>query len=246
MLAAVLFVFVALGRSQTVPAPDSLTVFKAGDTARASAVNANFKLLWTRLNALAAENQGLGKKLDSLKKASTGGGDSLGLPIGTIVPSTLPPAKFEAQFPAKTWLLADGSRTDAAEYAAAFGTDRLPDLRGVFLRGMNLGRSDNYSDPAGNRTAGSAQGDATSLPDSAFVLASAGSHSHAVDLETTATRNFEVAGSRVATNTVASPGVAGSPKPVLPSSGSHTHALSGGDAETRPKNVAVYYYIKVK
>ena len=28
-------------------------------------------------------------------------------------------------------------------------------------------------------------------------------------------------------------------------SGGHVHTISGGDAETRPKNLGVYYYIRI-
>ena len=68
LLAAVLPAFSGPGGAQA-RVQDTLTVFKAGDTARASAVNANFKLLLDRMNALAEANGQLVGKVDSLRKA---------------------------------------------------------------------------------------------------------------------------------------------------------------------------------
>src|SRR5687767_7414243 len=98
MLMAVLLGGLGTGWAQS--RPDTLTVFRTGDTARAAAVNANFKVLWDRMNALAAENLSLVKKMDSLKASVPRTGDTAGsrLPIGTIIASLLPPQKFEAYF----------------------------------------------------------------------------------------------------------------------------------------------------
>jgi hypothetical protein len=200
MMAAAFLVFAGTGWAQTTPAQDSLTVFKAGDTARAAAVNANFKLVWNRLNSLAAENQKLAKQVDSLRKAPGAGGDSQDsrLPIGTVVASLLPPTEFYASFSAKTWMLADGSPAPAS-YVTAFKTENLPDLRGVFLRGVNQGRGDAFSDPAGTaRAPGSLQGDATRRPDSAFIVSNGGAHTHVLDLEAGASRNYAATGAPVA------------------------------------------------
>lgn len=246
-----------LGLLGTGKAADSLAVFRPGDTARASTVNANFKLLWERMNALAAENRALaadnrvlGRRVDSLRLARPpiSDGDSLDarLPVGTIVASLLPPALFAGSFRTKTWQLADGSLTDAPEYAAAFGTNLLPDLRGVFLRGLNLARSDSLADPDGSRLPGKGQGDATRLPKTGFTIGSAGSHNHSMNFETSATRAPQASGQPTVINTVAYPALQGAAHPTTAAAGAHTHSLSGGDAETRPKNVAVYYYIKVR
>jgi hypothetical protein len=73
-LAAYLSAVPVMGR-----AADTLAVFRAGDTAKASAVNANFRLLLDHVNALAAANQRLGGKIDSLQKARppASGGETL-------------------------------------------------------------------------------------------------------------------------------------------------------------------------
>lgn len=53
-----------------------------------------------------------------------------------------------------TWRLCNGAEYDPLEFTSlhlvlndAWGTNRLPDLRGVFLRGTNYTASDAYSDP---------------------------------------------------------------------------------------------------
>jgi hypothetical protein len=46
---------------------DTLLVFRSGDTARAGDVNANFKYLFDRFNALASENSVLKKSIDSIR-----------------------------------------------------------------------------------------------------------------------------------------------------------------------------------
>lgn len=78
MLGAVLLAFLGMVQAEE-RVSDSLTVFKPGDTARASAVNANFKLIMDRMNALALANQQLSGKIDSLQKSkpSTPNVDSL-------------------------------------------------------------------------------------------------------------------------------------------------------------------------
>ncbi len=55
---------------------------------------------------------------------------------------------------AGTWRLCNGAAYDPAEFTSlhmvlndAWGTNRLPDLRGVFLRGTNYTASDTYRDP---------------------------------------------------------------------------------------------------
>lgn len=63
------------------------------------------------------------------------------------------------------YLECDGRTFDTEEYpelATYLGTDRLPDYRGVFLRGANHGRGDGRGDTDEWRTAGTYQADATS------------------------------------------------------------------------------------
>lgn len=88
-------------------------------------------------------------------KGDTGspGGDI----VGSIEISLLPPVLFAAasrdlsQFdPVKSrWALADGRNVSGSAYANLTGIITVPDLRGLFLRGLNAGRADGNQDPDG-------------------------------------------------------------------------------------------------
>lgn len=170
------------------------------------------------------------------------------LPIGTIIASMLEFEKFQ-NVAGNAWKPADGRKVSAkSKYATLTGNKTLPDLRGMFLRGLNQfdpakgPRSDKYKDPDGSRRkAGNPQKDATSLPKnekSPFKgnAASDGDHSH---IYFKARNEGGRSGSLDRASSEA--GSTGS-------SGDHTHTVlitAGGDPETRPVNIAVLYYIKI-
>ena len=143
------------------------------------------------------------------------------LPIGSILSSMLPPDQFRNE-QSKAWVLADGSLTEGTEYKKLTGQDRLPDLRGMFLRGMNQGRDDEFRDPDPNRKAGQPQGDEFKA------------HTHAYG--DGAPYRGGASGKRVDWN-----GYAATYKEYPPPFAT----ASAGAEETRPKNAAVYFYIKV-
>jgi hypothetical protein len=154
--------------------------------------------------------------------------------IGDIVTSTLSEPQFLSIHGAG-WVLADGREVPGTKYASSV-SPKVPDLRGMFLRGINAGRSDQYADPDGDRTAGSIQSESTALPKAGFTTTHAGTHNHA--------------GRFVGNGAGAhQPGPSGGPaydsQPIIPD-GDHTHTVIGGDAETRPRNIAVYFYIRVQ
>ena len=73
------------------------------------------------------------------------------LPIGTVAPSMLKPSLFaeavgDVDRDTPAWVFADG-RTIAAtsRYSQKSGETVVPDLRGMFLRGLNEGRNDGIS-----------------------------------------------------------------------------------------------------
>lgn len=170
------------------------------------------------------------------------------LPTGTIIASMLELETFQ-KIAGNAWKPADGRKISAkSKYARLTGNTTLPDLRGMFLRGLNKfdpakgARHDKYKDPNGSRRkAGKPQADATSLPKNKKhpfkgKAVSAGDHSH---IYFKARREGGRTGS--ATRASAEAGNTGS-------SGNHTHTVlitAGGDAETRPVNIAVVYYIKI-
>ncbi len=141
------------------------------------------------------------------------------LPVGTIIPSVLNPSQFFEQLEnseKSKWVLADGNNVVNSKISS------VPDLRGMFLRGINEGRDDEKRDPKGNRKPGDYQPDALQ------------EHRH----ETTAlTLNWNDKSTDLG---YTSKGSAHAPRARV------TKVIAAkADVETRPKNVAVYFYIKI-
>ncbi len=145
------------------------------------------------------------------------------LPVGTIVSSMLPPTKFaeavgDLDRTPTEWALADGQKDITnSRYGQLTGNRTPPDLRGMFLRGMNEGRNDGMQDPQDGRKAGQPQADML------------GQHHHIVGSrwETPGSQNYKFTEDK------------GSTKP------DNYSTKDEGGAETRPRNVAVYFYIKI-
>jgi microcystin-dependent protein len=95
----------------------------------------------------------------------------VGVPVGAVIPYAGPIDEDPNQAPAlrqilaaQGWLVCDGSLVPISQFPAlaallgtAYGTQengqfRLPDYRGVFLRGVNGGRQPPNDPDAGNRT----------------------------------------------------------------------------------------------
>lgn len=148
------------------------------------------------------------------------------------------------------WMVCDGRgiahQTEYEQLRQVLGADKLPDLRSRLLRGIDLqqGGQPAKMDPDGERTPGSPQACATALPKDPFLADAAG----AINFKDVMTRPPLDDGK-----------LARWPKDWTKSAGTtaladfrgnqlkqdaHTHSLSGGDTETRPVNVAVYWIIK--
>lgn len=163
------------------------------------------------------------------------------VPVGTIIASVLP---HEAFLSSSVWVPADGRDISGSALQTLTGRSVAPDLRGVFLRGLNQFDSNQLSveptraDPdrkPGDR-AGSFQPDALAA------------HIHYTFADESVTK---VGGPSI--DAVTSPGYR------FNLNGAHDYRMaasgmeptrgrtspSGGSSETRPKNVAVYYYIKI-
>jgi len=166
---------------------------------------------------------------------------SSGVPTGVVVACA-------AEIAGTEWLLCDGraiSRTTFANlfavlsdyYGAGDGstTFNIPDYRGYFLRGAGAN-----SDGTAAGTFGTRQGFSTARPTTALTgdTNNTGAHTHTVpasDNPAGAGPYFGELGSNLTANIGTS------------SAGNHSHTVSitgGGDAETRPKNIPVNYYIK--
>lgn len=189
------------------------------------------------------------------------GAQQCGTPVGTVV------AYMGNAVPAN-WMVADGRPLRGADFTALYqaigtahgagyqGSDKvadfnLPDLRGQFLRGVDRSESGAASGrdsaearrpaaPGGSSgmAVGTVQEATTRMPRNVFATAGAGAHSH----------------SYTSTPIIAGQGnqgtfwhLAGNPSGAGTSTdGEHAHPVTGGDRETRPTNVAVYWIICVR
>lgn len=81
---------------------------------------------------------------------------------GRIIYSLLAPEQFLASLPAHektSWALLDGRSISNTKLSQLLNTDKLPDARGMFIRGMQAGRNDGLGDPESKRSVGSFQAD---------------------------------------------------------------------------------------
>ena len=150
------------------------------------------------------------------------------LPPGTIIPTTLPPKIFLKRAQENIWTLANGDEAPkGSKYRRILkknGMDiHLPDLRGMFLRGAgrNSDKSYHYKGDY-SRKGGDKQLDALKKH----------KHPQPRDVHDTGGR-IAVKAARPRTNY----GYGMQPP--------HETEENDGEDETRPKNIAVYYYIKI-
>jgi hypothetical protein len=157
------------------------------------------------------------------------------LPVGTIIASMLEPADFarevgDVERTKKQWEIADGREIDtASDYCQLTKKTKIPDLRGMFLRGMNVEGAG--ADPDKNREVGTSQEDAFQK------------HDHEIKPDWPLTGYEKKAYERGDAN---EPGYTkhadGKDAPKVETLRT---TVAGTEDETRPKNVAVYFYIKI-
>ena len=156
---------------------------------------------------------------------------------GSIEVSMLPPAEFAAlagdpsDFSAASskWALADGRDISGSRYATITGQRVLPDLRGMFLRGLNVGRNDGLEDSDGTlRAAGDAQLDQLQ------------GHGHGHEIGDTSGTTYAPGPFLGVYGT----NIPGTGRILQPTSLDPYGAVRYG-METRARNVAVYYYIRI-
>ncbi len=168
------------------------------------------------------------------------------IPVGTVIASVLNPTNFSHYY-GEEWVIADGRELNTRSgYFKITGKAKVPDLRGRFIRGMDLGAN---VDSEKGRVVGSYQKDSTKLPNKAFKLENTDDHYHLQGYDATAiSGKFGVADAgKHAGRYEHSPdaSAAGNKSSKTSNSGGHTHLISGGDLETNPKNIALFYYIKI-
>lgn len=157
--------------------------------------------------------------------------------VGTIISSLLQPAQYASEVgdpetfdsTVSKWAFADGRDVAGSKYAEATGDTTLPDLRGMFLRGLNAGRADGLQDPDGvSRKPGDLQEDQFQ------------GHGHLHELGANGADYSPGTFQGVfGTNSYTGPARILDPRTIA----------KYGDAkfgtETRPKNIAVNYYIRI-
>ncbi|MFG1481427.1 hypothetical protein ABMA79_07420 [Halobacteriovorax sp. HFRX-2_2] len=156
-----------------------------------------------------------------LSSISTFAAQNSELPVGTIITSLLQPVQFQREMGSE-WRLMDGSKINGSHLASMFG-DRLPDARGKFLRmannGANCGDKNNCDFDVENRTPGHYQKDTLK------------SHTHSY--------SDTVPNTHLGWGLEDHSGNAGF-------QGNGKNTGSTGGHETRPKNIAVNYFVKVE
>ena len=157
----------------------------------------------------------------------------VGCPVGTIVmwgTATIPDG----------WLLCNGQVPNATLYPElkALYPTGIPDLRGAFVRGAGLNGNGRWGDAGRQVVTG--QEDSTKRPGTALTgtTSSDGTHHHAgsFKIDTNEWQRGNPGG-----------GYVGYRDGNVDDAGAHTHTVTingGGDAETRPVNVALNYIIK--
>lgn len=185
-------------------------------------------------------------------------------PLGTIIISVLDFNAFSSEANSKMpfdenkskWAPADGRNVRYSEYGKKYN-ELLPDLRGQFLRGNNQmyspGEPNTYANgnDIGERTSNSKysyQVEATKLPKTNFEIINSGAHTHIFKGQTERLSGDGGAADDIDRgNGNYAPAHSWTPKgEVTAENSTHNHTVNGGgDKETRPKNIAVFYYIRI-
>lgn len=165
--------------------------------------------------------------------------------IGDVKLSLLGPKEFQNRN-GDGWILMqplnDKLKNEAlqgkfAEFFQATGLKDVPDGRGVFLRGMNMGRNGGTGDPSGDsRAVGSSQTDAFAKHDHG-----GGDHSHPHG-----SSHWPNGGMYNNNRHYLAGGDQGHTNGKFAIRGSGRTIVAQGEAETRPRNVSVYVYVKVR
>ena len=158
----------------------------------------------------------------------------LNFPVGTIIPSALDKETFYSLYNKDKiiWMLADGDSVSTdSKYYQISKNGRVPDLRGVFLRGKNYDRNDYYKNSEGD------------LPLLEYQKDSYKKHTHKV-LSITGRQTYD-GGFEYKSNGYHTDAHSTGTKN-LPERDKLTDEGINASDETRPKNITVNYYIKIR
>jgi hypothetical protein len=181
-------------------------------------------------------------------------------PVGTVLAfaGPWPPSKTETGTDRFTetelgWMLCDGRQLSGDQFKeirAALHSDKLPNLCGCFLRGLdrNFDGHATGRDKEPDRSLGSEQGFATAFPKNKFYTDEAGDHTHPSQHGWNQVLHYNNTGDKAS---VRDPDVTNGVLDcrngeTMGSAGKHGHQILGGDDETRPINIAVLWIMKVR
>lgn len=175
------------------------------------------------------------------------------LPIGTVVASVFPPDEFAALVgddgrfnpQSSQWVPADGRSVKGSSYAKALKNSELvheyvrenaPDLRGVFVRGLNYSniqsvqQDDNFKDKQDG------------LPEPNAVTQQGYRMAGTRQLDSINKHDVTLPGQHQVATTMHSGFWAISPQDY---NGTQTFSIERKGKETRPKNIALFHYVKI-
>jgi hypothetical protein len=149
------------------------------------------------------------------------------LPVGAIFPSVLNPTQMLAynQGPSTSFVPCDGQSYPGSVFASVFGSSVVPDLRGLFIRGLN-----NFQTSQGVRS------DGYKNDYDASGLYAAGQ----LSLDTVGPHNHPVTAALVSSGGADG----GSGRGELSQNNATTTSNNSG-LETAPKNMSLFYYIRI-
>lgn len=158
---------------------------------------------------------------------------------GTVVYSVVPPGKI-SEVLGPGWVLMDGRPLkDSDKLRQLTQMERIPDARGIFLRGMNEGRSDGFEDPSGNRDILEPKPQAHLFSSHKHSIIDNG-HDHVLMVRNVGAGTLPEVGILYGGPTHS----LGADK-LVRKANSNVTVDSFGGAETRPTNIAVYTYVKI-
>ncbi|MGE0021575.1 MAG: phage tail protein [Draconibacterium sp.] len=173
-----------------------------------------------------------------------------GVPAGAIMPyAGTVTSGNSLQEPIPGWLVCNGATlTNDAKFTklktvlgTSWGTGLVPDLRGIFLRGVNNGRTDAFKDSE-DRVVGNFQQDELESHNHTGTTTTNGAHTHNWTYPFSSSE-----GGDGSTSIMGDDQNAGTWNIGTDSQGAHSHTLNianTGGSETRSKNAGIVYIIK--
>lgn len=185
-------------------------------------------------NAFSQVNQGEAIKAQDFNAGSSG--------IGDIRMSILDKTEFQALF-GYCWKKMDQAITiTGTDLANHTSITTIPNASGLFLRNSGTQTLDGSNIAAGS--VGSVQFDGTAP--NGMSTDTAGAHNHAQAYDYQWGGRYGSVDTGVATDRAEQAGVFTSKHAALTSTaGNHSHIIEGGQNETRPFNMSMYFYLRV-